>query len=366
MSDSPSVLPLDEVVPRALARAGVPGCSIAVVDATGLRWSGAFGLADVVRCRASTADDVYHLFSGTKLFTAVAVLQLAERGQLDLDMPLRALLPELDGAGEVTLLHLLSHRSGLKDTLRGFLAVTLPGDERPTSAAALSRYRIRAARAPGTRVEYRNVNYALLGEVITRVSGVEYAEHVAAHVLAPLGIGAAFHFTDELRRNAAIGYLERYDPMRLALRVLFPTLPARLYGTRTRGLVELGEYELSTPAIGGLIGSMPEIGKFLTAQLAGGGGVLSEASTKRMQTLVAEGAAGIESRFGIGLGWKLGRTPTHAFLNHEGGGAGFTSELRLYPHAGIGIALAMNMMRMPRTMRVAHQICEAVLATTRG
>jgi hypothetical protein len=82
---------------------------------------------------------------------------------------------------------------------------------------------------------------------------------------------------------------------------------------------------------------------------------------RRMQSMVAEGAAGIESRVGVGLGWKIGRVANPTFLNHEGGGAGSTSELRLYPEANVGVALAMNGMRMPATMRLAHRICEAVL-----
>ncbi len=352
---------LEAIVPPLLRSAGVPGCSVAVVDRAGLRWAGAYGLADVASGRPATPDDVYHLFSGTKLFTATAVMQLVERGELHLDAPVSTWIPELEQGRDVTLQQLLSHRSGLRDTLRGFLAVSLPGDAPPTTHRALAGYRIRSARPPGTRVEYRNVNYALLGEVITRVTGVEYDEHVTRSVLVPLGIRAGFAWTDALRRDAATGYLGRFDPMRIVLRVLFPDLPARLYRARIGRLVELGEYTLTTAAIGGLIGSMPELAKFLTAHLDDGRGILGEASTRRMQTLVAEGAAGIESRHGIALGWKIGRTPTHDFLNHEGGGAGFTSELRLYPHAALGIALAMNTMRMPTTMRVAHRICEAIL-----
>ena len=84
--------------------------------------------------------------------------------------------------------------------------------------------------------------------------------------------------------------------------------------------------------------------------------------TERMQTMLAAGQPGIESRDGVGLGWKFGTSQGGRFLNHEGGGAGFTSELRLYPERRIGIALAMNAMRMPSTMRTAHAMCEALLS----
>lgn len=353
---------LATVADPALARVGVPGCSIAVVDAAGPIWSGGFGYADLRSRRPARADTIYRLFSGTKLFTAVAILQLEEQGLLDLADPVKRFLPEADIATGVSLLHLLSHQSGLKDTLRGFLSVSFPPDPLPSAAEALTRYRVRGGRSPGRGVEYRNVNYALLGEVISRVSGLEYREYVRRHILTPLAMVAEFGLADSTRPHAATGYIGRGDPMRLVLRFLLPGLGDRLYGARDGKLVELREYDLATSSIGGLVGTMPDFGRFLQAQLAGGGAVLGREPTRRMQTQVGAGAAGVESRVGMALGWKVGRVDGRPFLNHEGGGPGFTTELRLYPDAGIGIALGMNAMRMPQTMRLAHRLCEAVLA----
>lgn len=239
--------------------------------------------------------------------------------------------------------------------------MSFPPAEPPTAAEALAGFRLVAARPPGVKVEYRNVNYALLGEVIRRVSGMEYRAYIRRHVLEPLGMVASFGLTPVTRPRAATGTLERMDPMRLLLRFLFPGV-RKLYGARVGRLVELEEYDLATSAIGGLVGTMPDLGRFLIAQLAGGGPVLGHEATKRMQAQVARGAAGIESRVGTGLGWKIGVVSGVRFLNHEGGGAGFTSELRLYPDAGLGVALGMNAMRMPRTMKLAHRICEAARA----
>lgn len=353
---------LDEHIVRWLARAEVPACSIAMVDTTGLGWSRGFGQADIHSGRHADADTVYRLFSGTKLFTAVAILQLEERGLLELTDPVERFLPEAEGARGISLLNLLSHRSGLKDTLRAFLGISFPPATPPTADEALARYRLVPRRPPGRRVEYRNVNYALLGAVVSRVSGLEYREYVHRHVTGPLGMRAAFRVTTEMRPRAATGYIARYDPMRFVLRLLFPGQAGQLYGRPTGRLLELREYDLGTSAIGGLVGSMPDFARFLRAHLTGGGPVLGPVATRRMQTQVAAGAAGIESRVGVGLGWKIGEVGGRTFLNHEGGGAGFTSELRLYPTAGIGIALGMNAMRMPRTMRLAHRVCEAVFA----
>ena len=110
------------------------------------------------------------------------------------------------------------------------------------------------------------------------------------------------------------------------------------------------------------MGSVEDFSLFLQAQLSGGGGVITRESTELMQTLIFPGQPGIACRDGMGLGWKFGTSKNGRFINHEGGGPGFTSELRLYPELGVGIALAMNAMRMPRTMRTAHEICESIVA----
>ncbi len=152
-----------------LSKAAIPGCSIAIVDESRLQWAQGFGLADLRRGMPATPETVYHLFSGTKLFTAVAILQLAERNLVDIEAPITRDLPEQSALEGIRLAHLLSHRSGLADTLKGFLAVYFPGQPPPSTAEALAGYRIKADGMPGRRVQYRNINYALLGEVITRV-----------------------------------------------------------------------------------------------------------------------------------------------------------------------------------------------------
>jgi hypothetical protein len=97
------------------------------------------------------------------------------------------------------------------------------------------------------------------------------------------------------------------------------------------------------------------------AHLNNGAGILAKDTSQLMQTMVARGQAGIASKVGIGLGWKFGQTGEEIFINHEGGGAGFTSETRIYPARGIGLVIAMNRMSMPQTSMVAHRICEKIM-----
>jgi CubicO group peptidase (beta-lactamase class C family) len=352
-----------------LARANVPGCSVAVCTRDAVEWSDGFGIADIAGNVRATRDTVHHLFSGTKIVTATAVMQLVEAGRIALDDAIGVHVPSASHLRGVTVRHLLSHASGLKDSLRAFTAAAVAPDPAPDAEGALRRYPLVAGRAPGEKVAYRNVNYALLGALVARVSGMDFREYVHRRVLEPLGVGdAGFSIARARERGAGLvtGYIDRWDPMRIVLRLMHPDVSARLYARRSGRFVALTDYDPVTAAAGGLVGTVGSFAGLVRAHLAEDERLLSPESYRLMRTLVARGAAGIESREGTGLGWKLGVVAGHRFMNHEGGGPGCTSELRIYPEQGLGIALAMNVMRMPGTMRVAHRICEAIRLCRRG
>src|SRR5215510_5729774 len=135
-------------IARLLSGAGVPGCSVAVVNRSGLMWSDAFGFADLGAGRGAQTQTAYRFYSGTKPVTATAVLQLHERGLFQLEDPVATYLPGIGLPADISIVHLLSHQSGLKDTLSAYLAVTFPPAQAPTTAQALSVYRLAPARRP--------------------------------------------------------------------------------------------------------------------------------------------------------------------------------------------------------------------------
>jgi len=354
-------LELGSIIAAELGAAHIPGCSVGVVDRSGHTNALAVGMADMRCGREATPNSVYHLYSGTKVYTATAVLQLAEAGRLGLDASAATYLPDVMDSCRATVRQLLNHTSGLRDTLRAFLSVHSAGMPPLTTAGALSRYRIRADRAPGERVQYRNINYALLGEIVSRVSAQPFTDYVAEHILARLAMPVMFTTADAMRPNAATGYIGAYEPLRFVAPLLMPAMRGHLFGKRVDGLLEVRPVDLDTAAVGGLVGSVLGFLPFVRAHLHGGGPILHEATVREMQRLSARGAAGIMSRVGMGLGWKIGEVDRVAFLNHEGGGPGFTSETRLYPDVGVGIVVCMNRWIMPRRSHlVAHRICEAI------
>ncbi len=353
---------LADFVNAELQSAKIPGCSLVVVDRHGIILSGAFGYADLRQQRPPTPHTAYHLFSGTKLYTATAVMQLVEAGKLRLDDPAGNYVVGLGAAGKITIKQLLTHTSGLKDTLKAFLAVHFDGEAAVTTAEALSRYKLSLKREPGAAVEYCNANYALLGQIITQVAGQPYTDYVTGHILQPLGMPVAFTLTEAMKTDAATGYMLRWEPMRWLFGLLMPGTARKMYGGPIHGFIALRNYDLDTAAIGGLVGSVLGFAPFVIAQLNDGQGILSKETCRLMQKLAVRGQAGIASKVGVGLGWKIGQTGEAAFINHEGGGAGFTTETRIYPARGVGLVIAMNRMSMPQINLAAHRMCEKIVS----
>lgn len=300
----------------------------------------------------------FHLFSGTKLYTASAVMCLVDRGQLELDAPVTRYLPELPLRHPVTVRQLMAHASGLPDTVRAFLAIH-PGEEvGPTTASALARFRLDRGRAPDGRARYANVNFALLGDLIARVSGTPYPAFLTSTLLVPLGADLRFRYEADALPTAAAGHVPRWSALRFALPWLLPGVAAWLPSPPIGGWIPLRPFALDAAAIGGLLGNATAFLPLLREMLDERDGVLSGAAKRQMLTLQARGAAGIVSREGVGLGWKLGVTGGTRFWNHEGGGPGFATETRVYPNDDLGIVILMNRSHSPELSRVCDAICE--------
>ena len=237
-------------------------------------------------------------------------------------------------------------------------------DEAPTTGEALARYRLDKGRPPGEGVTYRNVNYALLGELITRCSGVPYTEFVKRAVLEPLEADADFSHGPDYVEREATGYMPRWSPVRPAMRWLMPDAHKWITADAAGRLVSLTPFELDTAAIGGLMGTGPGFLPLLREMLSDADGLLRASSKREMLSLQASGAAGITSQDGVGLAWKLGTSDGVQFWNHEGGGPGFCSETRIYPSAGLGIVVLMNLSQNRRLSTLCHQLCESIRHTT--
>ncbi len=168
-----------------------------------------YGYADIQNSRPNTPDTKFLIGSMTKPFTAIAILQLAEQGLLDLDTPLSAYLPHYPAAVAdiVTIHHLLSHTSGIPDVINvpDFQARA----DKPITPMEIVAYfaDLPSQFEPGARYAYSSSNYVLLGLIVEAVSGQPWADYIREHVCGPAEMGNTGVYLDYRDRpDFAIGY----------------------------------------------------------------------------------------------------------------------------------------------------------------
>ena len=205
---------LERALARFVAENRMPGAAAAVVRGGEVAWSGQIGFADVAAKRPAGPATLYRIASITKTFTGTAVMQLRDAGRLALDQPAVTYLPELRSAANpfgpieaVTIRRMLCHESGL--------AVEPPGTD-----WSVSRYQgspeitlanaadLAVNVAPESQHKYSDLAYQLLGEIVTRVSGIPYPRYIEEHILDPLAMSATGFepLAGPLQDRCATGY----------------------------------------------------------------------------------------------------------------------------------------------------------------
>jgi CubicO group peptidase (beta-lactamase class C family) len=211
-TDEERVRELDAYVRRLADADAFSGVVLLAKDGQPL-FASAYGQADREGRRANTLETAFNLASINKMITAVAIAQLVEAGKLSFSDPLSKFLPDFPNpraAREIRIEHLLTHTAGLGSYLGPRFSAARAGtvDEMMRFATdTATRF------APGTRWDYSNTGFLVLGRVIEKVSGQSYFDYVRDHVYVPAGMRSTSAPTRESSSGIAIGYTpegERY------------------------------------------------------------------------------------------------------------------------------------------------------------
>jgi CubicO group peptidase (beta-lactamase class C family) len=313
---------VDGIATAQRQRLSVAGAVVVVVKDGAIALAKGYGLADAAARRSMTADEtLVHVGSISKLFTGIAVMQLVERGVLDLDRDVNAYLdfhvPTPPGGVPVTLGLLLTHRAGFEEHAKDLFA-------RGPVPVPLGRW-LRGAQPrrlfPGGDVPaYSNYGMALAGYVVERASGIPFATYVRERILRPLGMA---HSTFE-------------QPLPPALAPLM----ARGYPSREAAPLPFVETIPAAPA-GALAASGADMGRFMLALLGGGtldgARVLAPATLARMMAPAVVTPTG-----GMGLAFFESRIDEQPLIGHDGGTMTFSSRLLLSPAQRLGIFICYD------------------------
>lgn len=319
----------------------VPGLQYIVVDAEGVLFEFAGGLADIRNQKAMTSDTTLMAYSMTKTCTAVAILQLAEQGKIRLDDPIDRHLPNhLYGGHGITVRHLLAHTSGLPNPIPlrwVHLAEQSAGFDEDAALARVVAENPELSFEPGRKYAYSNIGYWLLGKIVERVSGLAYTDYVRTNIIRPLGLSSQemdFVIPDPARH--ANGYLAKYSLMNLMKGFV---TDSKFWGEYEGKWLRLRSHHLNGPAFGGLVGTARSFGRLLQDQLRTKSVLLSPESKRLLETQQTDGRG---KKIPMTMGWHVGDLNGTAYFFKEGGGGGFHSEMRLYPAKGIASVVMVN------------------------
>ncbi|MEK6702712.1 MAG: serine hydrolase domain-containing protein [Planctomycetota bacterium] len=309
---------IEGIAARALAQPNAVGLSIAVAKGDQVVFAGSFGKADLETGFAGDKDTLFRIGSVTKQFTAAAVMKLVEQGKLSLDDTLAKLLPDFPATPKpVTLRQLLNHTSGIWSYTSDDKFMGREATLELTPAELVAIFKDHAPDFdPGTKWNYSNSGYYLLGEIIAKTSGKTYAQFVQDELLTPQGLARTrYESNREIIPNRAQGYT--YEK-------------GKLFNDKSIGADVPG-------AAGSLLSSAEGLVRWNLALASGK--VVSPKSYEQMSTS-ATLPDGSETRYGFGL--QLGVWEGRPRVAHGGGIFGFTSQLTYLPKDQLTIAVISN------------------------
>ena len=305
----------------------IPGMAAGVVCADTLVWAAGYGTHAVDDSRPVDPDTRFRVASITKLFTATAVVQLAERGALDLDEPLGRSLPWFQigrppptGTQAITVRQLLTHTSGMPRDSRLTDFDRLFQPSREAAIAALPEQELESS--PGTSVAYSNLGYALLGEVIQAASGTTYSAYLRRNLLGPLEMHGTLVHPDP-DDDTAWGH-------------------GPLDGAGRRAKAGFWELRFATPA-GGMAASVPDLARFMMDALAPYRGQDPTLLSRTAMRSMHEVQVAIDpARGGMGLGWAVEVSSGQHVVYHGGELPEQTAFLMLDLNGLIGVVVLTN------------------------
>lgn len=203
-----NTIQIDSIVSSSINANG-PGAIVYIKKGDNILYNKAFGQASIELNVGMTTNNVFNLASVSKEFTAISILQLAEKGKLSLEDNLNKYLPNYSKTrNQIKIKHLLSHTSGLKSHTDMTWANTDARKHFESTSEAIDYFKIDTIKFQiGERHDYSNVNFMLLANIIEKVSGLDYPKYLEKYIFEPLNMtNTSYPEEDELILNQATGY----------------------------------------------------------------------------------------------------------------------------------------------------------------
>jgi CubicO group peptidase (beta-lactamase class C family) len=329
---------LDEAIAAAQKKLQIPGLSVAILVNGSITYAKGFGYADVENQVAATTETRFRTASIAKPLTATAVMQLAERGQIDLEAPIQKYCPAYpEKKWPVTARQLLSHTAGVRHyTRQGESSGT---EHFFTITDALRLFKDDPLlHQPATKYAYSTYGYSVLGCAIEGASGSTYADYLTKNVLAPAGmthtvVDDIFQIVPGRSRGYQRVTEEEYSKLPPAVRAI--AKPNHVYNA------VLHDTSMKIPG-GGWLSTPSDMARFGAAMIDG---KLVKPATRDAMWTVQKTTDGKETGYGLGFGIAVadGRTA----VSHTGNQAGASSLLAISPSRRVVLVTMTNLEDAP-------------------
>ena len=326
---------IEELITAEMSRQSIAGLSVAVVTDNQLRWSAGYGHADLENFVPARAGTVYRLGSISKPITAVAVMQLAERGKLDLDAPVQKYCPAFPvKQWPVTARQILGHLAGIRhyNSDAEFNSTRFY----PSLTEGLSMFKDDPLlHEPGTKYAYTTHGYSVLGCAVEGASAQKFADYVRENIFAPAG-------TQRLRVDSVT-----------------EIIPGRAQGYRraadgTLRNSPLADNSYKVPG-GGFVSTVEDLARFAVAVQTA---KLTKPETLAQMFTRQKTKDGAEVPYG--LGWSVATIDGQRAVGHSGAQQRVSTFLHMLPDKGFAVAVMVNV-EDTRLQPLVMAITDAVL-----
>lgn len=322
-----------------LAPSNGPGIQYILVDKSNVIFEYSSGFADIKSRTPLRLSQTMAAFSMTKTITAIAVLQLVEKQIIKLDDKVDRYIKH-SYSPNITIRQLLNHTSGIPNPIPLKWVHLANSNDKFSEDAALDlvlREHPKPDNAPGEKYAYSNIGYWLLGKVIEAATGQEYQTYVKLNIFHPLKLEPAeidFKINDP--SNHAKGYLAKYSFMNLVKGFV---TNKEVWGEYEGSWLRIKDFYLNGPAFGGAIGSAKAFSRILQDLLSEESLLLGKSVRQFLYTQEKTNSGKL---IPMTVGWHIGDLNGLRYFYKEGGGAGFHSEMRIYPSVGLASVIMTN------------------------
>lgn len=280
-----------------------------------------------------TDKAIFRIASQSKMFTSICLMQLVERGLVDIDVEVSRYIPGFQPTNpfigknggslgdDVTLRKLMSHTAGM---IREPQSGNYFDDSNPALEQTISELAVSVLKNdPSAGVfSYSNAGMAVVGSVVEHVSGQPFADYLNANVLVPLGMSDSAIISNPT--------------------ILDELAPAFMW--TIDGDISAPVFDLGSPPAGNIYSTLPDMARFMTCLLRGGftpsgESIVSPSSLDQMWSIIGHRPEGYPGLKDYGLGFGVSNMDGWLSVGHGGALYGFASQLSLLPQAGLGVVL---------------------------